>query len=119
MLLKNRDLQTLGFFCILEIALGLWLGFPVFVNVTVIHIIQGYLPLWLLSIIFIGGGFYNLFFPKRLISYVTLVSMPFAFLGIVFFQTAIINGNLSPGTIFCIAIGLYSSIFIGQVLKRI
>ena len=119
MLHQDRDLQTLNFFAILGIALGLWLAVPDFVNPTIATSIQNYMPIWLLSAIFILGGLFNLFFPKRLIGYVAFVSTPIVFLGTIFFQNALLNGNLSPGAILCSAIGLYSAIFVGQILKKI
>lgn len=117
--MSQLEKQVLNFFCILEIALGLWMIISPLGNENVIRVIELYSPLWLLGIIFILGGAISLFSKKKYFwLYVLLVSVPLSFFGLVFVQVTTKLGIFTSSVIVYNFIGIYSAAYAGQVYKK-
>lgn len=118
--IERVEKQTLNFYAILVIILGIWMAFSPYNSKNFVVVVQDvYSPLWILSTLFILGGAINVLLQNRFFwLYVLLVSTPLVFFGLVFLQVSIIADAFAPTVIFSLLIGLYSAIRAGQIFQR-
>lgn len=114
----NQVKNTLNFFCLLVLTLGIWMAFPSVISDNISRLLTSYCPLWILSIIFIGGASINIIFKKRFLVYLLFISIPLMFLALLFIQSSFIQGNIAPGAIFCTFLAGYSAIHAGRAFEK-
>lgn len=123
--MDSSTVQTLRFFCILELVMGIWLLFP---NITLkISIFD--LQHWVLAIVFICGSILNAYISTKyrriiipryyLTLYIWLTSLPLFALGLLFVQVSIDNQTIAATAILAPACGVYSVIFAAQSFPQI
>lgn len=116
---KKIETQTLDFYAVLVIALGIWMAFSPYNSENFIRVANIYSPLWILTVLFTFGGVLNILIKHRYFwVYVLLVSTPLVFLGLVFLQVSLLANVFAPTVIFCIFTGFYSAIRAGQIFQR-
>lgn len=117
--MTRLEKQTLNFFCFLEILLGVWMISSPLSNENVIRIFEIYSPMWILGIIYIIGGSFNLWKREKYFwFYVLLVSVPLVFFGLVYLQVSLTLFAFTSNVIIFNAVGLYSAIYAGQSFSK-
>lgn len=117
---EKIETQTLNFYALVEIALGVWMAFSPYNSKNFVLVVSDiYSPLWILSFLFIILGLLNILLNHRYFwLYVLTVSTPLIFLGIVFLQVSIVANAFAPVVILCNMIGIYSAVRAGQIFRR-
>ena len=119
-IVEKSKYDVLDFFAGIELLLGIWMVSPTINNVNFIRVIHIYSPLWILGVIFIIGGVFQLAVKQQSFwRFVILTSTPLTFFGLVYLQVVSIIPSFWGATIVTLMAGIFSAVYAGKIFSKV